>query len=56
MLSACRPDANWDVQWIKQDWSKAEMINVILDATGKIREADEFTGNKKTLDFEILEL
>ena len=41
---------------IKQDWSRAEMINVILDTTGKIRGTDEFTGHKKPLEFEILEL
>ena len=41
---------------VEQDWSKSDMINVILDTAGKIRRPDRFTGYKKTLDFEIYEL
>ena len=41
---------------VRQDWSKIETIDVILNREGKIKDIYEFTGTKKPLDYETVEL
>ena len=41
---------------ICQDWCKTEMINVLLNVNAKVKESDEFYGQRKPVGFEIYEL
>ena len=48
-----KPPITGNNKAIKEDWSKREMINVILNQGGKIKDIKEFTRTKKRFEYKV---